>query len=90
MAHAGPEALANLQPLIRQLRTIQQVREKQPGIFYLVGQAFVHFHDDGGKLLGDLKKASGTGFDRYRVDTPPDQRKFIDEAKRRAAKLTDE
>lgn len=90
MAHAAPEALAKLQTLIRQLRTIPQLREKQPGIFYLVGQAFVHFHDEGGKLLGDLKKASGTGFDRYPVDTSPDQRKFIDEAKRRAAKLVDD
>ena len=90
MAHAGPEALATLQPLIRQVRAIPQAREKQPGIFYFVGQAFVHFHDDGGKLFADLKKASGTGFDRYPVDTQPDQRKFIDEAKRRAAKLADE
>ncbi len=90
MAHAGPDALAHLQALIRQLRAIPQVREKQVGIFYLVGQAFVHFHDEDGKLFGDLKKASGMGFDRYPVDTAPDQRKFIDEAKRRAAKLTDE
>ncbi len=90
MAHAGPEALARLQSLIRQLRTIPQLREKQAGIFYLVGQAFVHFHDDGGKLLGDLKKASGMGFDRYPVDTPPEQRKFIDEARHRATKLVDD
>ena len=90
MAHAGSEALANLQPLIRQLRAIPQVREKQPGTFDLGGQAFVHFHDEGGKLLGDLKKASGMGFDRYPVDAPPDQRKFIDEAKRRAGKLVDD
>ncbi len=90
MAHAGPEALARLQELIRQLRAIPQLREKQPGAFYLVGQAFVHFHDDGGTLTADLKKATGTGFDRYPVDTSPDRRKFIDEAKRRAAKLTDE
>ncbi len=90
MAHAGPEALATLQPLVRQVRAIPQVREKQPGMFHLMGQAFVHFHDDSGKLSADLRKASGSGFDRYPVDTPPDQRKFIDEAKRRAAKLTDE
>ena len=90
MAHAGPEALAKLQSMIHQLRAIPQVREKQAGIFYLVGQAFVHFHDEGGKLFGDLKKASGMGFDRYPVDTPPDQRKFIDEARRRAAKLGDD
>ena len=90
MAHAGPQALARLQASIRQLRAIAQVREKQPGIFYLGGQAFAHFHDDGGTLFGDLKKATGIGFDRYPVDTPPDQRKFIDEARRRAVKLVDE
>lgn len=90
MAHAGPEALTELQALIRQLRTIPQLREKQPGVFYLEGQAFVHFHDEGGRLFGDLKKGSGTGFDRYPVDTPPEQRKFIDQAKHRATRLVDD
>ena len=90
MTHAGPEALAKLQELIRQLRAVPQVREKSPGIFYLVGQAFVHFHDDKGVLQADLKKASGTGFDRYGVTNAPEQRKFIDEAKRRATKITDD
>jgi hypothetical protein len=90
MAHAGPEALATLQPLIRQLRTIPQVREKEAGIFYLLNQAFVHFHDDGGTLFVDLKKASGTGFDRYPVDTALEQRKLIDEAKRRATRMIDD
>jgi hypothetical protein len=90
MARAGPEALARLQELLRQLRGIPQLREKQPGIFYLVGQAFVHFHDEDGQLHADLKKAAGTGFDRYGVETAPERRKLIDEAKRRAAKMTDE
>lgn len=90
MAHAGLEALAKLQELIRQLRAVPQVREKQPGTFHLVGQPFVHFHDSDGKLHADLRKLSGTGFDRYAVDTSPEQRKFIDEAKRRATKITDE
>lgn len=90
MAHAGSEALARLQEPIRQLRAIPQVREKQPGIFYLLGNAYAHFHETDGALSGDLRKLSGTGFDRYPVDTPPEQRKFVDEAKRRAAKITDE
>ncbi len=87
---AGPEALTKLQELIRQLRGIPQVREKSPGTFHLLGQAFVHCHETDGKLHADLRKASGTGFDRYAVDTSPEQRKLIDEAKRRAAKITDE
>jgi|GEM_PF-2263002 len=90
MAHAGPEALAKLQELIRQLRTMPQIREKSPGTFHLVGQTFVQFHEIDGKLHADLRKLSGTGFDRYAVDTSPVQRKFIDEAKRRATKITDE
>jgi hypothetical protein len=90
MARAGPDALAKLQETIRQLRTTPQVREKQPGVFHLAGQAFVHFHETDGRLHADLKKLSGTGFDAFPVDTAPEQRKFIDEAKRRAAKSTDE
>ncbi len=90
MANAGPEALARLQELIRQLRAIPQVREKQPGTFHLVGQPFVHFHEADGKLVGELRKASGTGVDRLPVETSPEQRKFVDEAKRRATRIADE
>ena len=90
MARADAAALAGLAPLLRQLRTLPGLAEKQPGVFHLLGQAFVHFHDDDGRLSADLKKASGSGFDRFAVDTPPAQRKFIDEAQRRAAKLADD
>ena len=90
MARAGPEALARLQELLRQLRGIPQVREKQPGVFHLAGQAFVHFHETDGRLHADLKKMSGTGFDDYAVETAPEQRKLVDEAKRRAMKMVDE
>jgi hypothetical protein len=90
MANAGPEALAQLQELIRQMRAIPQVREKQPGTFHLLGQLFAQFRDDDGKLTADLRKASGSGLDRLPIATSPDQRKFIDEAKRRATKIIDE
>ncbi len=84
MAHIGPDALARLQPLLRQLRDIKGIREKQPGIFYLRNAAFAHFHDEAGSLHADLKKPGGSGFDRYPVNDAPQQRKFIDDAKRRA------
>ena len=90
MAAPGPDALAKLQETIRQLRAIPQVRERSPGLFQLIGQTFVQIHDDGGKLRADLKKVSGTGVDRFALDDAPLQRKFVDEAKRRAAKITDE
>ena len=90
MAHADEAALQRLLPLLRQLREIRSLREMKPGIFYLKGSAFLHFHDDAGALLGDLKRAGGSGFDRYPVDTPPGQRKLLDDAKRRVARGEDE
>ena len=90
MAHADNAALARLLPLLRQLRVVPGVREMGPGIFCLKGSAFIHFHDEAGKLFADLKRASGGGFDRYPVDAPPGQRKLIDDAKRRAARHDEE
>jgi hypothetical protein len=90
MAHANDAALQALLPLLRQLREIKGLREKSPGIFYCRGAAFLHFHDDGGALAADLKKAGGSGFDRYAVDTPAAQRKLVDDAKRRAGRSDDD
>jgi hypothetical protein len=86
MAHADETALQTLLPLLRQLREIKSLREKSPGTFYMKGSAFIHFHDEAGTLHADLKKTTGTGFDRYAVDTPTARRKLVDEAKRRAAR----
>ena len=89
MAHADDEALKRLLPLLRQLREIKGLKEMKPGIFYLKGSAFLHFHDEAGALFGDLKRSRG-GFDRYPVDTPVGQRKLLDDAKRRVDRGDDE
>jgi len=86
MAHADEAALQRLLPLLRQLREIKGLREMKPGIFYLKGSAFIHFHDEAGALVADLKKAGGSGFDRYSVDAAQGQRKLVDDAKRRVAR----
>ena len=86
MAHADEEALKRMLPLLRQLREIKSLREMKPGIFYLKGAAFIHFHDESGALVADLKKAGGLGFDRYPVDAPTGQRKLVDDARRRVAR----
>jgi hypothetical protein len=89
MAHADEAALAPLTPLLRQLREIKGLREMKPGIFYLKGSAFLHFHDEAGALFADLKRSRG-GFDRYAVATPVGQRKLLDDAKRRVDRGDDE
>jgi hypothetical protein len=83
MAHADEAALQRVQPLLRQLREIQGLREMKPGIFYVKGSAFLHFHDEAGALVADLKKKGGAGLDRRPVEDPPGQRKLVDDAKRR-------
>jgi hypothetical protein len=90
MAHADADALKALLPLLRQLREIKGLREVSPGVFHNRGAAFVHFHVVDGRVHADLKKPGGSGFDRYAVDTPPGQRKLVDDAKRRAGRGDDD
>ena len=90
MARADAAALQALLPVLRQLREIKGVQETKPGIFYARRDAFVHFHDDGGGLYADLKKPGGSGFDRYPLATPAEQRKLVDDAKLRARRLEEE
>ena len=90
MPRADAAALATLAPLLRQLRDIKGVREERPGIFYARRDAFVHFHEDANGLYADLKKPGGSGFDRYLLATPAQQRKLVDDARLRAARLDDE
>jgi len=90
MADASPEALRPLLPLLRQLREIKGVQEKQPGVFYARLDAFLRFHDDAGVLRAELKKPGGAGWDRFALATAADQRKLVDEAKLRARRFDDE
>jgi hypothetical protein len=90
MPRADTEALGRLAPVLRQLRDIKGVREERPGIFYARREAFVHFHEDASGLYADLKKSGGSGFDRYPLATPAQQRKLVDDARLRAGRLEDD
>ena len=90
MARADAEALKTLLPVLRQLREIKGVKEKSTGIFYGRNDAFVHFHDEGGVLYADLKKPGGSGFDRFALATPAEQRKLVEDARLRARRFDDD
>lgn len=90
MTDADDTALQKVQPLLRQLREIKGLRASKPGTFQLRGAVFARFQSDADALSVELKKPGGSGFDRYPVETPPQQRKFIDEARLRASRLDDE
>jgi hypothetical protein len=55
MKHAGATALEALNDLLTSLRARAELVERRPGIFYLKGRAFLHFHEDGGGLFADLR-----------------------------------
>jgi hypothetical protein len=55
MKHAGPQTLARISPLLEELRTRLELREKRPGVFYLKSRAFLHFHDDPDGVFADVR-----------------------------------
>ena len=82
------DALEPLRPLLRQLREIKGLREVRPGVFQCRGTAFLQIRDDQGTPVAELKKAGGV--DRYPVAEPAQQRRLVDEAKRRAGRGDDD
>jgi hypothetical protein len=59
MKHAGPVALASIEPLLQKLRERTQLKERSPGVFYLKSRAFLHFHEDPAGLFVDYRPGSG-------------------------------
>lgn len=57
MKHAGPRTLAQISPLLEELRARPALREKRPGVFYLKSRAFLHFHDDPCGIFADVRLA---------------------------------
>ena len=90
MPQADAAALQPVQALLRQLREIKGVREIRPGVFQVRGAAFIQFHSDNGVLSADLKKPGGSGFDRYPLATPAEQRKLVEDARLRARRFDDD
>jgi hypothetical protein len=54
--HAGAGALDTLGDLLKSLRARSTLVEKRPGIFYVKGRAFLHFHEDRAGLFADLRQ----------------------------------
>jgi hypothetical protein len=74
--HADARALDRLGGLLASLRTRPLLREKRPGIFYVGGRAFLHFHEDRGGLFADLRQRGE--WCRLPVNGPADCRLLLD------------
>jgi hypothetical protein len=71
MKHAGPDAVATLEPLLVRIRPLDGLRERTPGTFYRRANAFLHFHEDPAGLFADVKIDGD--FQRFRVTDPSEQ-----------------
>lgn len=79
MRHARPEALDVLEPLLKELRKIEGLKEKSRGVFYKRSAAFLHFHEDPAGLFADLR--DGTDFTRLPVNTAAERKALLAKAR---------
>lgn len=86
MKHAGRGALDALGDLLVNLRARTGLVEKRPGIFYVKGRAFLHFHEDRAGLFADLRQ--GGDWRRFPVNSS-DERAVLLEIIDRSAQARD-
>lgn len=76
MKHAGAIALDRLEPLLRDIRKRNALKEKSRGCFYRGGRGFLHFHEHGAdELFADIR-VKGNDFERLAATTAA-QRKAL-------------
>jgi hypothetical protein len=78
MKHAGGAALDALDDLLGAIRarcTAAGVKEKQRGVFYRKGRAWLHFHEDPAGLFADLR--AGADWVRFPVSQPAARAKLV-------------
>ena len=75
MKHAGAGALEALNDLLESLRTRTALVERRPGIFYVSGKAFLHFHEDPAGLFADLRLDGD--WRRFPVNIPAERAQLL-------------
>jgi hypothetical protein len=78
--HITPARLVDLDALLEQLRAVDGITERKPGIFYRGSRAFLHFHEHGDDLYADAR-LRGDAFDRRRVTTRKEQQHLLREVR---------
>jgi hypothetical protein len=61
MGRCEYELLAPLEPALHQIRKLEGLIEKKPGIFYFKSQGFMHFHEKDGKIWADVRDGKAWG-----------------------------
>ena len=76
MKHAGAAALDRLEPLLKDIRKRDSLKEKSRGTFYRGSRAFLHFHEHGeDELFADIRLDDD--FARLRATTAAERAKLL-------------
>ena len=73
--HASAIGLNELSDLLRELRSIDGLKEKTRGVFYRGSRAFLHFHEDPSGLYADVRLDAD--FERMRVMTKAERKRLL-------------
>ena len=87
MRHATPAGLERISDLLAQLRGIDGLVERTPGIFYRRSRAFLHFHEDPTGMFADVR-LGGDDFLRLRVTSRAEQASFLKQVRRAVGEET--
>ena len=80
MARLRADALERLEPLLRQLRRVDALRERAPGTFTCRGAPLLHFHSLTTGLVADVK-VDGR-WQRYDLEAPAARRRLVIDVRR--------
>ena len=58
MAHCPPEKLQDIEDVLEKIRSLEKLKEKGVGIFYLKSKPFLHFHFKDDHRYAHVKKGS--------------------------------
>jgi hypothetical protein len=75
MKHAAEAALGAIEPMLIELRRLDGIRERKPGIFYVKSSAFIHFHEDPAGIFADVRR--DREWLRLRVNTSSERRQLV-------------
>jgi hypothetical protein len=75
MKHATAAVLDTIEPLLAQIRSRSDLREKSRGVFYYRSKAWLHFHEDPAGLFADLRE--GTDFTRFAASSAAERQVLL-------------
>lgn len=74
--HASEQTLNSISEFLDGIRSIEGLKERKLGVFYRKSRAFLHFHEDGGKIFADVRLKEPE-FERFPSSTERERARLL-------------